>query len=466
MSDAIEIPNGYTPRSYQMDLWQFLEGGGKRAVGLWHRRAGKDLLAINYVVTQMVLRPGLYWHLLPTYKQGRKIVWNGRTKEGRPFLDAFPKSLIDGKNNTDMTVRMKSLNTDYSEGSVYQVVGTDDIDSLVGANPVGCVFSEYSLQDPRAWDYIRPILMENGGWALFIYTARGNNHGKRLYDMAMKRENWFVEKLVAGTNGTQYVNADGIEVPVVTNEQIQEAREEGYSEAMIQQEFYNSFDTPVEGSYYGTQMRMMEKQNRITKVPHEATLEVHTAWDLGMDDKTAIIFFQLVGREIRLIDYYENSGEGLPHYAGVLREMYDLYGKHYFPWDVEVREIGTGKSRKQTARELGMRPTVVKKHGLQDGIEVVRNTLSRMYIDEDRCEHLVDALRQYHKEEDEKKSHEVEDEQGNMVRQKGYRNKPAHDWTSHPADAMRYLCMGISHIIGNNKKHPTHVDSEYDILDY
>ena len=164
------LPYNWEPREYQLPLWSFLENGGKRAVCIWHRRAGKDATALNFTVTSIVQRPGLYWHLLPTYNQGRKIVWDGMTKEARPIMDARPQDLVKTVNNTDM--KLETIN-----GGLWQVVGTDYVDRLVGANPVGCVFSEYSLQDPRAWDLIRPILLENGGWAIFIYTPTERTMG-------------------------------------------------------------------------------------------------------------------------------------------------------------------------------------------------------------------------------------------------------------------------------------------------
>src|SRR5688572_15313537 len=175
MSEIL-LPHRWSPRSYQRKLWGYMQGPaeGKRAVAVWHRRAGKDLLGINVVSTKIPERVGTYWHLLPTYKQGRAIVWNGFTRDGRSFLDHFHPDLVSAKNSTEM--RMTFFN-----GANYQVVGTDDINSLVGTNPIGCIFSEYSLHDPGAWEYLRPILKENGGWALFIYTARGRNHGYTLF---------------------------------------------------------------------------------------------------------------------------------------------------------------------------------------------------------------------------------------------------------------------------------------------
>lgn len=218
----ITVPVDWAPRPYQLPLWSYLEGGGKRAVAVWHRRAGKDATALNWTVVSALQRVGLYWHLLPTYNQGRKIMWDGKTKEGRAFLEAWPEGFIAGRNNTDMRLELKN-------GSLWQVVGTDNVDRLVGANPVGCVFSEYSLQDARAWDYIRPILTENGGWALFIYTPRGMNHGYTLYEMAKKNPNWFCEKLTIN------------ETKAIGEEDIQLEKDSGMSDDMINQEYYCSF---------------------------------------------------------------------------------------------------------------------------------------------------------------------------------------------------------------------------------
>ena len=317
----------------------------KRAVAVWHRRAGKDLMAINIISTKIPERVGTYWHMLPTYKQGRAIVWNGHTRDGRAFLDHFHPDLVTSKNSTEM--RMTFFN-----GAHYQVVGTDNIDSLVGTNPVGVVFSEYSLQDPGAWDYIRPILAENGGWALFIYTARGRNHGFQMYEMAKGNKKWFCEKLTAGSGPEDTKRPDG--TPVISDEQIDEERKSAMPEEMIQQEFKCSFEAPFVGAYYGAQMLLAEKEDRLLEnIPHEPRLLVDTYWDLGVNDTTVIWFVQHYGGEERIIDYYEMSGEGLPHYAKVLKGQHNDYGRmgaytygtHYAPHDIKVRELGTGKSR-------------------------------------------------------------------------------------------------------------------------
>src|SRR5574343_37467 len=299
MAKELDLPYGWDPRPYQLPAWSGLEAGIKRAVWIWHRRAGKDLTALNWTVPQTIERVGLYWHLLPTYNQGRKILWDGMNRDGRQFLDYFPPDLITRVNNQDMQLTLAS-------GSIWQVVGTDYYDRLVGSNPVGCVFSEYALQDPRAWELIRPILLENGGWAIFDYTPRGKNHGWKLYNMAKQLmaedKGWYAEVLTV--NDT--IGRGGI----VTEEMIQAEREAGMSEEMIQQEFYCSFEAGIPGAYYSAQILQARREGRICSVPIHMDVPVDTYWDLGMDDSMSIWFAQDVGREIHLIDYLESAGEG------------------------------------------------------------------------------------------------------------------------------------------------------------
>ena len=427
----ISVPHDWRPRDYQLDLWNYLEKGGKRAVAVWHRRAGKDLVSINWCASQALKRKGLYWHLLPTYNQGRKIVWDGMTKEGRSFIEHFPKDLWASVNNTDMRLELKN-------GSIYQIVGTDNVDRLVGSNPLGVVFSEYSLQDPRAWNLVRPILAENGGWALFIYTARGRNHGYDMFNMASGNERWFSQRLTVE------------DTKAVSMEAIEDERGAGMPEELIQQEFYCSFDAPLVGSYYGSLMAKALAEERIKDVPYEPRLEVHTAWDLGMGDSTAIIFFQQHGNEYRIIDFYENQGEGIPHYVKIIREKDYVYGKHIAPHDIKVREMGTGKSRWEVARDLGLRFYICPYILIEDGIEAARTIIPRCYFDTKRCNYLVEALRQYRKDYDDKRN--------------AHRDKPLHDWTSHAADAFRYLALGTRDLNIDKRKLPNYADNEYNVL--
>lgn len=409
-TNIVQVPVDWAPRSYQMPLWSFLENGGKRAVAVWHRRAGKDATAINWTAVAALQRVGLYWHVLPTYNQGRKIVWDGITKDGRRFIEAFPKEYIRSINNSDMKIQLEN-------GSMWQVVGSDNVDRLVGSNPIGVVFSEYSLQDPRAWDFIRPILAENGGWALFIYTPRGRNHGWDLAEMAERNPRWFSQVLTAENTG------------VINAQIIEEEREAGMPEEMVQQEFFCSWDAGLVGSFYSSQMAKVLEEGRICSIPYEPQIPVHTAWDLGMHDSTAIWFYQIVGMEIRLIDYYENSGEGLSFYVKMLQEKEYVYGDHWAPHDIEVRELGTGRSRMEVAASLGIRFKRVPRLAVHDGIEAVRNILGKCWFEETKTRRGYEALRQYRKVWNDK--------------MRLFSQTPERDWSTHAADSFRYLAVAL-----------------------
>lgn len=410
----LTIPYNYKPRDYQRGLFNCLNRGYKRAAVIWHRRAGKDKSLWNLIIKEAVKRTGVYYYIFPTYSQGRKILWDGIGKDGFKYIDHVPAPLVKSKHNTEMKIELTT-------GSIIQIVGSDNIDSIVGTNPVGCVFSEYSLQDPTAWDYIRPILRENGGWAIFNYTPRGHNHGFELYQMAKKNEAWYCELLtVADTN-------------VLSEEDINEEREAGMSEEMVQQEFYCSFEAGTPGAYYSTLLAESDKAGRVGEVPYDPILPVDTWWDLGISDAMSIWFTQTTRTgQIRIVDYYENTGEGLPHYINLLddkrREHGFVYGYHHGPHDLAVRELGTGKSRIETAQSLGLNFRIVPKLSVQDGIEAARRILPKCWFDETRCIHGLNALRSYHCEYDEKN--------------KVFKKRPKHDWSSHAADAFRYFAVG------------------------
>jgi hypothetical protein len=311
----------------------------------------------------------------------------------------------------------------FSNGSVYQVIGADDPDRLVGANPIGIIFSEWSVMPPRVWEYIRPILAENGGWAVFIYTPRGRNHGYRTFKMAEKTDGWFAEKLTVD------------DTSAVTAEAVDAERAAAMPEELIQQEFYCSFDAPLVGAYWGDLLAKMMEDKRIATIPWEPERPVTTAWDLGIADYTSIWFHQLVGHEHRLIDYYQSSGVGLDHYAKVLAAKPYTYKEHLVPHDATVRELGTGKSRVEVARKLGINMRVVPKLPIQDGINAVRLLLPKVWIEEEKCATGIEGLRQYTKER-------VLSEEG-VHGEALFRDKPLHNWASHPADALRTLAVGL-----------------------
>ncbi len=395
-----------------MRLWAYLERGGKRAVAVWHRRSGKDSCALNWTAVAALSRTGLYWHMLPEAAQGRKVVWDAVDGAGRRVIDqVFPVAIRTRSNVTDMKIEL-------ANGSVWQVVGSDNYDSLVGANPVGVVFSEYALARPAAWDYIRPILAENGGWAMFIFTPRGRNHAYELFRTAQTRDDWFAEVLG--------IEATGAIDPAV----IEDERAAGMADEMIDQEFHCSFEAPLTGSYYGKLLHEAEQAGRIATVPRDAGLPVETWWDLGVADETAIWFVQQAGREVRVIDYYEAHGEGLEHFAKILRERPYAYREHLWPHDGRHRELSTGLSRQDLAETLGIRPIrIVPASSVADGIQAVRTLLPRVWFDAEACAKGLEALRHYARDWDE--------------RARSYRDKPRHDWASHGADAFRIGAQGM-----------------------
>ena len=405
----LTIPHNYQPRPYQLPILKALDSGIKRAVAVWHRRSGKEKTFINYVCKAAFQRVGTYFYMFPTYAQAKKVLWDGRDREGFPFMGHFPREIIKARNETEL--RLELVN-----GSAIQLIGTDNIDSVLGTNPIGCVFSEYAMQDPKAWDYMRPILRENGGFAIFDYTPRGKNHGFTLYQMAQSNPDWFAERLTI--EDTKALEPGDID----------KERKEGMSEELIQQEYYCSFEGVQFGAYYGKQLQQAENDKRIGNVSYETELGVETWWDLGIGDSTAIWFTQSIGREIRVIDYYEASGEGFPHYAKVLQSKPYVYSQHHAPHDIEVRELGSGRSRKEVAANLGIVFQVVPNIPIEDGIEAGRSILSRCWFDKVKCERGLNALASYHKDWDDKL--------------KTWRSQPKHDWASHGADAFRYLAVG------------------------
>jgi len=432
---SIRVPaQGWEPRKYQLPLLKYMSQTKRslRAVVAWHRRAGKDLTCVNVMAIKSLQRVGTYWYVLPYANQARRIVWNGMTGEGKKFIDYFPKEIVEKKSEQEMRIHLKN-------GSVIQLMGSDDPDKMVGANPIGVVFSEYSISDPSAWQLINPILAENGGWALFNGTPRGENHFYKMLLRAQRDSSWYSSHLSVR------------DTKVIPAEELRKARNELNNEARFQSEYMCSFKTPVEGAYYGSQINKAHKEKRILdNIAVDPLLPVYTGWDLGMDDATTIWFVQLFRNEVRIVNYYENSGEGLPHYA---RELHmwaakrDVtYAKHFAPHDIKVRELGTGKSRIETARSLGLKFTTVKKLPIIDGIEAVRNLLPRCWFSKNDCYAGIEALKGYHKEFDSSKG--------------VFRKSPVHDSNSHGADGFRTLAVGLKQpTMGKSKK----VNHEYQV---
>jgi phage terminase large subunit len=301
---------------------------------------------------------------------------------------------------------------------------------LIGSSPAGVVFSEWATADPHAWDFIRPILFANNGFALFISTPRGSNHARKMYDLArLEPTRWFCQTLTTADTGI--FDADGLAGEL---REMQHSLGEEEGRALFEQEYNCSWESAMVGSYYGSYLSRAAAEGRIGRVPIDAAVQVHTAWDLGVSDSTAVWFIQCVGKERRLIDYHEGSGVGLDEYARVLDEKAKryrwIYGKHYFPHDISVRELGGGGlSRAQTMRGLGITPTIVPQSNVADGINAVRRLLDAAWIDEVRCERGLNALRNYRRAWNDKT--------------KMFSDAPLHDWASHGADALRTFASGF-----------------------
>ncbi len=411
----------YAPREYQIPTWAARHSGIKRSIKVWHRRAGKDLDDFNYTLDQMLRRVGNYWHVYPYYAQARKAIWEGKTKDGTSYLDFVPPELIASRDKQQMSFQLKN-------GSIWRLVGADNPDSLVGAGPVGVVYSEYSLQKPSVSEYIRPMILENDGWEAYNFTPRGENHAYKLLEMAKDNTNWYVSILTVDDTG------------VITQAQIDEERKQGKSEEIIQQEYYCSFKGSIEGAYFAAEMRKAALENRITDVPHDGAVPVYTFWDLGYNDTTAIWFIQADrGGAYRIIDYYENNGESLAHYSRILEEKRQTLGYDIrplqFPHDGDSHSVQTGKSPAQVMRDLRWQVDVLPRTNdkLVD-IDAARMILNKCWFDKNRCKDGIEALKQYRKEYDENR--------------KVFKSRPLHDWSSNAADAFMQFAVHGSRVAG------------------
>jgi phage terminase large subunit len=425
----VRLPHLYSPRFYQNALWKHFipKADNKYAVVLAHRRWGKDKLCINISAVQSQLVPGLYWHILPYAKQARAAVWNAIDKNNgsMKLLDHFPKELISHTNENEMRIHFKN-------GSIWQLMGGDDFDKLVGTNPVGVVLSEWALMEKRVYDYLRPILMENNGWCIKITTVRGMNHAWQ--DAQLCKE------LMKDDPNALYVNQTIEDTKALPPGTIDRERAKGMSDFMIKQEYYNDPTIPLQGSYYAAELFRAEQENRITNVPWEPKVPVDTYWDIGHTDLTVIVFVQEVGMEKRVIDCYFASGEAVPHYKKILDQRPYNYGRHHGPWDLEIGQLAAGgKSVYDAARAVGIKFVVTPQpRSVADGIEQVRNIFPGLWFDKTKCERLLKALKGYRKEplkEELQEAGRNRDDDSMTV----YKENPLHSWESHFADAVRIM---------------------------
>lgn len=407
----VTVPHKFTPRNYQRPFFKAMEVDGyRRAVLVWPRRHGKDKTCFAFVLRQMMRRVGNYAYIFPTASLARKAAWQNIDADGFKLLDHIPKELVAKKQDQSMHVELVNGSTITFFGSDRQV--------SVGTNYIGIVLSEFAIQDPSAWNLLRPVIRQNKGWVVMNSTPRGRNHYHDMYNIAKDNDEWYTDLLTAD------------DTDVFTPEDIQAERDSGMSEEVIQQEFYCSFTRGIEGSYYGRLIDEMRMDGRICRIYPEV-VKTYAVFDLGMNDSTSIIVWQHVNQEIHIIDHYENNGEAIEHYVRWLRSLDYLLDDVYLPHDAKVRELSTGQSRIEAFSKAGVSVSLVPNVGLLDGIETVRQILPRCWIEEKNCRHLVDSLEMYHKEYNEKFGI--------------YSDRPTHDKWSHNADAMRYLAIIVAH---------------------
>jgi phage terminase large subunit len=350
---------------------------------------------------------GRYAFIFPQRNQAKDTAWHYLRRYAEPLLAKPPNE--------------SELRVDLVNGSMVRLYGADNPDALRGPYLDGVVLDEFADMKPEVWhEVVRPMLADRRGWATFIGTPKGKNELFRLYESAKRDPAWFRMMLRASDSG------------IISPAELADLRRE-MGEDQYQQEFECSFEAAIKGAFYAEEMRIMLNEGRICPIEIEKDVRVHTAWDLGVSDSTAIWFIQCVGRERRLVDYYESSGVGLNHYVDVLhdkRRKYDwTYGDHFFPHDIKVREFTSGKSRLNTLAGLGIEATVVPQCDELDGINVVRRMLGRVWLDPVRCERGLEALRGYRREYDE--------------RLRDWKKSPLHSWESHGASALRYFATGF-----------------------
>ncbi len=423
MSDAKEITLPIEWRSYQNELRHAMKTK-KRAIIVYHRRAGKDLACWNIMLIEALKRKGIYYYVLPTYRQARRAIWEAMDHEGRKFIDYIPRELLASRpNNTEMKI-------DLQGGSIIRLIGSDDFDAIRGTNPVGVVFSEFAYQKPEIWSLVvEPTLRMNAGWAIFNSTPYGKNHFFELWNTAQRNPDVWYSKLMT-------VKDTGL----VSQKELDELYENGISQETIQQEYMCSWDRGVEGSYYGRILHQIREAGHIRNIVPDDYARVYTACDIGIGDSTSVWWFQVVNNEIRFLDYYENSGEPLIHYIRIIEERgqkYNYrYAEHFAPHDICQRELGTGTTRLLIAADAGLKFTVLPMSPVDLGIELTRKLLRTSYFDQTKCKKGIEALESYHKRWDDK----------NRV----YSQHPCHDWSSHAADAMRYSCTAIQDFVLEN----------------
>lgn len=407
-------------RRYQQPLhraWSTLSH--RRLIEIAHRRWGKDEIALTCTRAHALTRPASYWHALPEYSQARKAIWaavNPHTGKRR-VDEAFPQEIRETTNEQEMFIKFRN-------GSTWQIVGSDRYNSLVGAGVAGVVFSEWALCNPSAWGYVRPMVEENGGWAAFITTPRGNNHAKAMLDMAKANPKWFAEVSSVEDTGA------------LSQAQLDEALAEyqalyglDFGRAIFEQEYLCSFSGAMVGAYFGAEIARAEREGRVQSVPVNPKYPVHSAWDLGKVTNNPIWCFQVIGNQLRIVDFYQPDSDDLEEWCATLNAR-GYFGNDYVPHDILVTEWGSKRTRIETLRALGRKPKRIVKVSVADGLQAGRWAINHAIFDNgESVGKGLDGLKSYRREWDDDL--------------KDFREHPVKDWAEHIGSAWRYLGLAV-----------------------
>lgn len=429
----IVLPNNWRPRDYQMPAWTYLENGGRLAELVWHRRSGKDEIMLHRTACAAFERTAGYWHMLPQYSQARKAIWDAvNPHTGKKRIDeAFPHELRAGIDNTKMIIRLKG-------GSTWQVVGSDNPDSLVGSTPAGIVYSEWALSNPNVRAYLRPIIAENNGWQCFITTPRGRNHAHTTYKAAERI-------MLAGGDAFAQV-LDAYETGVLSAERLeQELRTyieefgEDYGRAKFEQEYGCSFDAAVLGAILARAIGMAEKQGRVTDDvefdPEGTPLEI-TA-DIGRRDTATWWFWQPQMGGYQVVDHDSGWGIDAEEWCERLARRIEQYrrytgkalGRIWLPHDARAKTFAAKRSAVEifVAKFGAEHVAMVPRSSIADRVNAARVLMPRIRFNATKCERGLDGLRSWKYKYDEDK--------------KIFSSEPEHDWASHDGDGFSYGCL-------------------------
>jgi len=404
------VSTGYIPRKHQAYLHKKLK---RFNVLVCHRRFGKTVFSVNETISKGLRNPRRnpqYAYIAPTFTQAKRVAWD-------MFKD-FTRS-IPGVQTNEQELRVDIPRPDRGDRIRFMLLGAENPGSVRGIYLDGVIQDEYAECDPTIWSQvIRPALSDRLGWAIFIGTPKGQNHFYDVHQVALQNQghDWFQVLLKAS------------ETNIILPSELAAAKRE-MTEEEFEQEFECSFSAALVGAYYGKLIDQAEDEGRICDLAHDRALQVDTFWDLGINDTTAIWFLQQLRTQYRLIDYIENSGEGIEYYVKELQKKRGyVYRDHLFPHDAGARDLSTGVTRIQSFQKLGLRGRVLPRQAVADGIHASRLLLPKCHFDRQRCDRGIRALRNYQKKWD--------------AKNKIWTNKPLHDWSSNGADAFRTMAMG------------------------